>query len=83
MNAKATINCSCGCLFDVSFSNSRDEMPPKCPCCHAEMDGTSWKSLRSSMAELIDFNYHILKWNAERNEPKMIVPTVTVQTYCD
>ena len=37
MNAKATINCSCGCLFRCKFSN----------------------------------------------EPKMIVPAVTVQTYCD
>lgn len=83
MNAKATIICSCGCFFDVNFANSNDEVPPKCPECHNEMDATSWRSLRSSMGELIDFNYHILKWNAERNEPKMMVPAITIQTYGD
>ncbi len=49
----------------------------------AVMDKTSWKSLWDSMASLADFNYHILKWNSERNEPRMLVPAITVSTLGD
>lgn len=47
------------------------------------MDKTSWKSLRDMMAGLVDYNCHILKWNAERNEPRMLVPAITVSTLED
>ena len=44
------------------------------------MDKSSWKALRDTMGGLADFNYHVLKWNSERNEPKMLVPAITVTT---
>lgn len=83
MNPKATISCSCGCMFQKDFQKSSLETPPQCPQCKAVMDEESWKSLRTAMAELADFNYHILKWNSERNEPKMLVPAITVTTLAD
>ncbi len=81
MNAKSTISCECGCLFEISFQKSSNDTPPKCPQCNRIMNDTSWNSLRNIMAELADFNQHILKWSSERNEPKMIVPAITVQTF--
>ena len=80
MNPKATISCSCGCMFQTAFQNSSLDVPPQCPQCKAVMDKTSWKSLRDSMSNLADFNSHILKWNYERNEPRMLVPAITVST---
>lgn len=83
MNSKATISCSCGCMFQMGFQNSSIEEPPCCPQCNSIMDKTSWKSLRESMAQLADFNYHILKWNTEREEARMLVPAITVSTLED
>lgn len=83
MNTNATISCSCGCFFFVNFQKSSDSVPPKCPQCKTEMNAESWKSLRKTMAELADYNYHILKWNAEHGEPKMLVPAITIQTFDD
>lgn len=53
------------------------------PQCNAIMDKDSWKALRDTMAGLADFNYHILKWNSERNEPRMLVSAITVSTLED
>lgn len=83
MNPKATISCACGCMFYASFQGSSQENPPKCPQCNAIMDQDSWKALRDTMAGLADFNYHILKWNSERNEPRMLVSAITVSTLED
>ena len=83
MNPKATISCSCGCMFQATFQNGSSDIPPQCPQCKAVMDKASWKSLWDSMASLADFNYHVLKWNAERNEPRMLVPAITVSTLVD
>ncbi len=80
MNPKATISCSCGCMFQTNFQGSSSEIPPKCPQCNAIMDKTSWNTLRNILAELADFNYHILKWNSERHETRMLVPAITVST---
>lgn len=80
MHPKATISCSCGCMFFANFQGSTEETLPKCPQCNAIMDKTSWKALRETMAGLADFNYHILKWNSERNEPRMLVPSITIST---
>lgn len=80
MHPKATISCSCGCMFQSDFQKSSAENPPCCPQCKAVMDMESWKNLRTTMAELADFNYHIMKWHSERNEPKMLVPAITVTT---
>ena len=44
------------------------------------MDKDSWKALRDTMASFADFNYHILKWNAERNETRLLVPAITIST---
>ena len=35
------------------------------------------------VASLSDFNYHILKWNSEFKEPKMLVPAITACTLAD
>lgn len=83
MNPIATINCPCGCMFQTNFQKSSNESSPCCPQCKTEMNIESWKSLRTCMADLADFNYHILKWHSERNEPKMIVPVITVSTLTD
>ena len=83
MYPKATISCSCGCMFQATFQNGSLDTPPQCPQCKAVMDKTSWKSLWDSMASLADFNYHILKWNSERNEPRMLFPAITVSTLGD
>lgn len=83
MNPKATIACSCGCMFQISFQKSTQDHPPICPQCKSVMDSASWESLRDTMAGLADFNYHILKCNSERNEPKMLVPAITVSTLGD
>lgn len=83
MYPKATIVCSCGCMFESNFQKSSLDNPPRCPQCGTVMDESSWKSLRTTMAEFADFNQHILKWNYERNEPKMIVPVITVSTLED
>ena len=80
MYPKATISCSCGCMFQATYQGGASERPPQCPQCKAIMDEKSWKMLWDSMASLIDFNVHILKWNSERNEPRMLVPAVTVST---
>lgn len=80
MCPKSTISCSCGCMFYSGFQGSSEEIPPKCPQCGAVMDKASWKALRNTMAGLADFNYHIAKWNAERNEPRMLVPAITIST---
>ena len=83
MHPTSTISCSCGCIFSARFQGSSEEMPPKCPQCGAVMDKTSWKALRDTMAGLVDFNYHILKWNAECNEPRMLVSAITISTLED
>lgn len=83
MNATATISCSCGCLFAVSFQKSSASDTPKCPQCQLKMSADSWKALRTTLSELADFNTHILKWNSEYNEPKMLVPAITVHTFED
>lgn len=80
MYPKATISCECGCMFESDFQKSSLEIPPCCPQCNATMNMDSWKSLRTTMADLADFNYHILKWKSERNEPKMLVPAITIST---
>lgn len=80
MNPKATISCSCGCMFQTAFQGSSEEEPPQCPQCNAIMDKTSWKALRDTLAELSDFNHHILKWHSERGEACMLVPAITVST---
>lgn len=80
MYPKSTISCLCGCMFYADFQGSTEEDPPKCPQCGAVMDKTSWKSLRDTMAGLADFNYHVLKWSSERNEPRMLVPSITIST---
>ena len=83
MNAKATVSCSCSCMFQVGFQNSSLENPPCCPQCKAIMDKASWESLRNVMAQIVDFNHHIIKWNSERNEPRMLVPAITASTFED
>lgn len=83
MNPKATISCSCSCMFQAAFQNGSAVVPPQCPQCKAVMDKTSWKALWDTMASLADFNHHILKWNMERNEPRMLVPAITVNTLED
>ena len=83
MNPKATISCSCGRMFQAAFQNGSLDTQPQCPQCKAVMDKTSWKSLWDSMASLADFDCHILKWNSERNEPRMLVPAITVSTLGD
>lgn len=80
MCPKATISCSCGCMFQVDFQKSSEEISPCCPQCHAVMDEESWNSLRTVMSELADFNHHIIKWNLEHNESRMLVPAITVST---
>lgn len=80
MYPKATIACSCGCMFQTDFQKSSYENPPRCPQCDVVMDIDSWKSLRNIMAEFADFNQHIIKWNLERNEPRMLVPAITIST---
>ena len=83
MCPSATISCSCGCIFQVKFQKSTLENPPKCPQCNAVMNKASWKALHETMAGLADFNYHMIKWNSERNEPQMLVPAITVSTLED
>ncbi len=83
MDSKATISCSCGCMFQVGFQTSYADIPPVCPQCGLTMDQKSWEALRSTLASLSDFNYHILKWNSEFGEPKMLVPTITACTLED
>lgn len=83
MNSKATISCSCGCMFQVSFAKSSIDASPVCPQCGLTMDQKSWEALRSTLASLSDFNYHILKWNSEFKEPKMLVPAITACTLAD
>lgn len=40
----------------------------------------SWASLRDIMSRTSDFNQHIIKWNLERGEPRMLVPAITART---
>lgn len=80
MYPKATVSCSCGCLFQIDFQTSSIDAQPQCPQCKATMNETSWRSLRTAMAELADFNHHVVKWNLERQEPRMLVPVITVNT---
>jgi len=70
-------------MFQSDFQKSSLEKPPCCPQCNAVMDMESWKSLRTTMAEFADFNYHVLKWHSERKEPKMLVPAITITTLED
>lgn len=83
MFPKATISCSCGCMFQAAYQGGSPDRPPQCPQCKAVMDKASWKMLWDSMASLVDFNVHIIKWNSERSEPRMLVPAVTVSTLED
>lgn len=83
MNPKATVSCSCGCMFQVAFQGGSSDIPPQCPQCDSIMDNKSWEALWDTMAGLADFNYHIIKWNSERKEPRMLVPAITVNTLED
>lgn len=80
MFVQATISCECGCIFDTEFQKSSAEKPPVCPQCKKQMDQQSWESLRDIMSRTSDFNQHIIKWNLERGEPRMLVPAITVRT---
>lgn len=80
MFVQATISCECGCIFDTEFQKSSVENPPVCPQCKKKMDKQSWESLRDIMSRTSDFNQHIIKWNLERGEPRMLVPTITART---
>lgn len=80
MFVQATITCDCGCVFESEFQNSEHDKAPICPQCGKQMNQVSWESLRTIMAELGDFNQHILKWSLEHNEPRMFVPAITVRT---
>lgn len=81
MYIQATINCECGCIFQIEFQEGREA--PVCPQCGKQMSEQSWKALREVMAEFGDFNHHILKWNSEHKEPRMQVPVLTVCTQKD
>lgn len=80
MYIQANVNCECGCIFEVEFQGSSYSQSPVCPRCKNKMDSTSWKELRNTMGCLNDFNEHIIKWNSEHNEPRMMVPVLTVKT---
>lgn len=80
MCPKATISCSCGCMFYADYQGSSKSNSPKCPQCGAVMDKASWKTLIDAMAYLSDYNQHMVKWNLERGEPRMLVPSITVST---
>lgn len=80
MYVQATVNCECGCIFEVEFQGSSYENPPVCPECQKKMDVESWKTLRDGMGCLNDYNYHAVKWANERGEPRMQVPAVTVRS---
>lgn len=81
MRPKATIVCECGCIFEVDYQNSTPDNSPICPQCQRQMDKESWKSLRDIMARYNDFSQHMVKWSLERQEPRMEVPAITVQTF--
>ena len=80
MFVQATISCECGCIFDTEFQKSSVENPPVCPQCKKKMEKQSWESLRDIMSRTSDFNQHIIKWNLERGEPRMLVPAITART---
>ena len=80
MNVKATIACECGCIFEADFQNSALGNAPICPQCQKQMDEKSWESLRNIMAQYVDFNQHMVKWNLERQEPRMEVAAITAKT---
>ena len=80
MFVQATISCECGCIFDTEFQKSSVENPPVCPQCKKKMDKQSWESLLDIMSRTSDFNQHIIKWNLERGEPRMLVPAITART---
>ena len=80
MFVQATISCECGCIFEAEFQKSSAENPPVCPQCKKQMDKQSWASLREIMSRTSDFNQHIIKWNLERGEPRMLVPAITART---
>ena len=80
MFVQATISCECCGIFDTEFQKSSVENPPVCPQCKKKMDKQSWESLRDIMSRTSDFNQHIIKWNLERGEPRMLVPTITART---
>ena len=80
MFVQATISCECGCIFDTESQKSSVENPPVCPQCKKKMDKQSWESLRDIMSRTSDFNQHIIKWNLERGEPRMLVPAITART---
>ncbi len=84
MNIRATIDCECGSIFSYDFQTvfpfdfQTECEAPKCPKCKKQMDKTSWEALRRIMTRFADFNYHIYKWSSERNEPRMLVPSLTI-----
>lgn len=80
MFVQATISCECGCIFEAEFQKSSAENPPVCPQCKKQMDKQLWASLRDIMSRTSDFNQHIIKWNLERGEPRMLVPAITART---
>ena len=81
MYVRATVTCECSCVFSADFQTTT--AAPICPKCKKQMDNKSWAALKNTMGSLADFNYHILKWSDERNEPRMLVPSLTVCTHED
>ncbi len=80
MFVQSTISCECGCIFTSEFQVSSIDHAPTCPQCGKVMDKDSWQRLRSIMADVSDFNHHMVKWHLERKEPLMQVPAITVRT---
>lgn len=80
---QSTIACECGCIFESEFQTSTLEKRPICPQCRKAIGAESWKHLRSIMADLNDFNTHMVKWHSDRGEPLMQVPAMTVRTLKD
>lgn len=80
MYVQATVNCECGCIFEVEYQGSSYENSPICPDCLKKMDAASWKTLRDAMGYLNDFNQHIVKWSTEHGEPRMQAPALTVRS---
>lgn len=77
MYAYATIKCKCGRIFVVQFQESSHDIPAVCPCCKLAMDIDSWHALRNLMGSLEEFNYHIHKYHTEREEPLMLVESIS------
>lgn len=80
MYAYSTIKCSCGRIFTIQFQESSHDIPATCPYCKLAMDIDSWHTLRNMMGSLEDFNYHIHKCHAERDESLMLVESISLFT---